>query len=120
MTVDDWRPQADAGDPATQPGTAREGTAPRDVPQELDALRGRIEDIDDRIIALLAERIRLAHQVGAAKRSAGLPALDPPREAAVVRRAGTQARAAGMEDEDVRYIFWHIIAMTRRAQMEES
>jgi chorismate mutase len=46
--------------------------------------------------------------------------LDPAREAAVVRRAGTVARDAGLEDEDVRYIFWHLIGLSRRAQMEAS
>jgi len=33
-----------------------------------------------------------------------------------VRRAGGLARDAGVSDEDVREIFWHVIAMSRRAQ----
>jgi chorismate mutase len=53
------------------------------------------------------------------KRKAGLPTLDPPREAAVVRRAGALAREAGLDDEDVRYIFWHLIGLSRRMQMKE-
>jgi chorismate mutase len=87
---------------------------------ELESLRAQIEAVDDRLIALLVDRVRLARQVGVAKRAAGLPTLDPRREAAVVRRAGEQARAAGLQDEDVRYIFWHVIGLSRRAQMEES
>jgi chorismate mutase len=90
-----------------------------DWPAELETLRQEIEGVDDRLIALLGERVQLARRVGVAKRGAGLPTLDPRREAAVVRRAGEQARAAGLQDEDVRYIFWHVIGLCRRAQMEE-
>ncbi|HEU0053120.1 MAG TPA: chorismate mutase, partial [Longimicrobium sp.] len=64
-------------------------------------------------------RVRMAREVGAAKRALGAPILDPAREAAVVRRAGTLARQAGLADEDVRYLFWHLIGLARRAQMEE-
>lgn len=100
------------------PSGTRELTE-EDWPPELEELRGAIEAVDDRLIELLAERVRLARRVGVAKRAAGLPTLDPQREAAVVRRAGEQARAAGIHDEDVRYIFWHVIGLSRRAQMEE-
>jgi chorismate mutase len=87
--------------------------------EELGTLRERIEQIDRDLIDLIAERVRLARRVGVAKRAAGLPTLDPPREAAVVRRAGALAREAGLDDEDVRYIFWHLIGLSRRTQMEE-
>jgi chorismate mutase len=95
-----------------------EGPAEGDWPAELESLRVRIEALDDRLIEMLADRVGLARQVGAAKQRAGLPTLDPRREAAVVRRAGERARAAGLGDEDVRYIFWHVIGLCRRAQME--
>ena len=82
---------------------------------ELNELRGEIEQIDRELIA---RRVDLARRVGAAKRRAGLPTLDPAREAAVVRRAGALAREANLDDEDVRYIFWHLIGLSRRMQME--
>jgi chorismate mutase len=90
------------------------------VPAELEQLRQRIESIDDELIALIRERVELARAVGRAKREHGLPILDPAREAAVVRRAGELARAQGLADEDVRYLFWHLIGLSRRAQMEEA
>ena len=86
----------------------------------LAGLRGEIERIDRELIALVARRVALAREVGAAKRVLGAPTLDPAREAAVVRRAGELAREAGVDDEDVRYIFWHLIGLSRRAQMEEA
>ncbi|CAN5848742.1 chorismate mutase [soil metagenome] len=87
--------------------------------RELARIRGEIEQIDRSLIRLIAERVQLARVVGNAKRIAGLPTLDPAREATVVRRAGALAREEGLDDEDVRYIFWHLIGLSRRAQMEE-
>ena len=87
--------------------------------ERLGELREQIEQIDRSIIGLIGERVRLAREVGIAKHELGLPTLDPAREAAVVRRAGELAREAGLGDEDVRYIFWHLIGLSRRAQMEE-
>ena len=84
----------------------------------LTEIRARIEQIDRALIGLIAERVQLGREVGAAKRELGMPTLDPAREAAVVRRAGELARDAGIADEDVRYIFWHLIGLSRRAQME--
>lgn len=85
----------------------------------LAALRVEIERTDRDIIRLVAERIALARRVGAAKQAAGLPALDPAQEAAVVRRASEIAREEGAPEEDVRYIFWHLIGASRRAQLTE-
>ncbi len=89
------------------------------VEEEFARLRTEIERVDRALVAQIAERVVLAGRIGAAKRSLGLPTLDPPREAFVVRRAGELAREAGLPDEDVRYLFWHLIGMSRRAQMEQ-
>lgn len=86
---------------------------------ELTRLRGEIERVDRELVALIAVRVGLAREVGAAKRALALPVLDSAREAAVVRRAGSLAREAGLPDEDVRYLFWHLIGLSRRAQLEE-
>jgi prephenate dehydrogenase len=86
--------------------------------ERLRAIRDRIEQVDREIIALIGERVHLAREVGAVKRELGVPTLDPAREALVVRRAGALAREAGVGDEDVRYIFWHLIGLSRRAQLE--
>lgn len=93
---------------------------PHDAETELLRVRGEIEQIDRALIDLVAKRVDLARRVGAAKRALGAPTLDPAREAAVVRRAGALAREAGLADDDVRYIFWHLIGLSRRAQMDAS
>jgi chorismate mutase len=84
---------------------------------QLEEVRTEIEALDRTLIELIARRVELARRSGAAKQNAGLPTLDPAREAAVVRRACGTAREFGLEDEDVRYIFWHLIGLSRRAQL---
>lgn len=90
-----------------------------DAADELAAVRGQIEELDRAIIHLIAARVALARRVGPAKRALGMPILDPPREAAVVRRASALAREAGIPEEDVRYVFWHLVGLCRRVQLEE-
>jgi chorismate mutase len=85
---------------------------------ELVALRQQIEEIDRTLVALIAQRVRAARDVGRAKRDAGLGIMDPAREAAVVRRAVELARDEGLDEEDMREIFWHLIGLSRRAQTE--
>ena len=83
----------------------------------LESLRARIERTDDALLVLLQRRMRLARAIGGAKLEAGLPVLDPAREARVVRRAATRARELGMPSEEVRSLFWSIIALCRSEQL---
>jgi chorismate mutase len=78
--------------------------------------RDAIAEIDRRIVGLLAERVALGRRTAALKRAAGLPILDPQREAEVIRSATAAAREHGVGTETVREIFWHIVGMSRRAQ----
>jgi prephenate dehydrogenase len=94
-------------------------SAPPTAAEELARIRKEIERIDRSIVELIAERAELAREVGPVKRELGMPTLDPPREAAVVRRASALARQAGVPEEDVRYVFWHLVGLCRRVQMEE-
>ena len=88
----------------------------------LDALgkcRQEIESLDRQLIGLLAKRVALSKEIGAMKKVAGLPTLDPAREAEVIRRAAGIAREQGLADEKVRDIFWHVIGLSRAVQVDE-
>jgi chorismate mutase len=91
-------------------------SANADDSSELDSRRVEIQRIDDEIIGLLARRLELGKRIGELKRLAGLPILDPTREAAVIRRVTDTARAAGLPPEPIREIFWQIVGMSRAAQ----
>ena len=87
---------------------------------ELARWREEIAEIDKRLIVLLAERVAIGKRTAGLKRAAGLPILDPAREAEVIRRAGETARTLDLNEEEVRGIFWHVVGLSRRAQEETS
>lgn len=97
-------------------------SAPDPRTTALDTLgrcREQIEQLDRELIGLLAKRMALSKEIGATKKVAGLPTLDPAREAEVIRRAAALAREAGLNDEKVRDIFWHVIGLSRAVQVDE-
>jgi chorismate mutase / prephenate dehydratase len=87
-------------------------------PVDMEAARQRITAIDQTLLDLVAERVRLAHEIGRAKEAAGAAPLDPSREAVVVRRAVEGARARGLPEEPVRSMVWTLIGLCRHAQIE--
>lgn len=81
-------------------------------------LRAALDVIDAGIVELIARRCTTAREIGGAKRRSGEPSIDLHREAAVVRRAASLAGSLGVQGEEVRAIFWQLIALSRRAQAE--
>ena len=83
------------------------------------SLRAQIEAVDEQLVGLIAERLTLARAIGRAKCLAGEPVTDPAREAAVVARASALAREAGVPEDEIRALYWRLLAMSRRAQLAE-
>ncbi len=67
--------------------------------QELDRLRGSIDNLDAALIHLLAERFKVTQQVGVYKATHGLPAGDPEREARQIARLRGLAIDAQLDPE---------------------
>jgi chorismate mutase len=84
----------------------------------LEALRAAVERADAALIAAIAERMKAAREIGEVKQRLGLPLLDPPREAEVVRRAAQLARQTGVDPELVRALLWKVIDHARGVQAE--
>jgi chorismate mutase / prephenate dehydratase len=58
-----------------------------DIPSDLEQLRRRIDEIDDRLQDLLIERVEIVSRVAARKRNdGGVAAHQPAREAEIIRR----------------------------------
>jgi chorismate mutase len=66
-----------------------------DIPSDLEGLRRRIDEIDDRLQDLLVERVKVVSTVAAHKRSnRGVAAHQPAREAEIIRRLIERNRGA--------------------------
>lgn len=101
-------------------GPAGPGGNPTEGPDaRMRRLRAGISRLDASLVALLAERVALAREIGGVKDAAGLMPLDPAREAEVVRAGAALARQAGLDAEEVREILWRVMGLCRRAQEGE-
>ncbi len=85
----------------------------------IESLRSEIEAVDARLVATIADRVRLAKAIGCAKAQSGQPVIDPAREAAVVTRASVLARQNGLPEDEIRALYWRLLALARRAQTGE-
>ena len=70
-----------------------------EIPEELLALRGSIDNIDAALIYLLAERFKCTQQVGLLKARLSLPPADPAREASQIARLRHLAEGARLDPE---------------------
>lgn len=82
---------------------------------ELEALRERIDTIDEQILRLVQERVRIVLEVGAYKRARGVSVYDPERERAMLERLASQAREP-LDRGTVRRIFERLIDESRRLE----
>ena len=104
---------------AAAAGIAPEDKGAKDVPvpemepwqDRLERTRNAINDVDEALIGMLAERMRLARRAQALRKDGGMGGVDPEREAKVLRRSAELARKAGLPDEPVRDVFWRIVAL---------
>jgi chorismate mutase len=85
---------------------------------DLAALRAKVEEVDARIIAAMAERLETSREIGRVKAALDQAITDPAREALVVQRATTLARRVNLPEDEIRFLYWRIVAMSRRAQLD--
>ncbi|HYT82710.1 MAG TPA: chorismate mutase [Gemmatimonadales bacterium] len=86
--------------------------------RQLEYVRAEIESIDQTLVRLIGARVRAARRAAAAKRVAGLPAVDPAQEAVVVQRAAALARDLGLPPDEIGGLFSQLIGLTRRAELQ--
>ena len=74
--------------------------------RDLDAIRARIDEVDERLVRLIDQRAALVREAAALKAARGAPLLDPAREEAILRRA---AALAALPEPAVRAAFTGIL-----------
>lgn len=82
-------PQDQTPEDPTAPSGVRTGAGSdlEGAELDLDALRRRIDEIDQRLVATLSERAKIVVDIGRSKRGSGVPIYAPHREKEVLERA---------------------------------
>ncbi len=82
----------------------------------LDNLRGKIDDIDTRIVALIGDRIKLAEEIGRGKKQQNKLIEDRERELRVLKNIRAMARDKGLSPSDIENIYRPLIDACRKIQ----
>lgn len=73
--------------------------------ESIDQLRAKIDEIDDNLVSLLAERMETSGKIGSYKRRGSIPILQGSRWDAVLERVVKQAEAYGLDTGFVTDVF---------------
>lgn len=81
---------------------------------ELEALRAKLDSIDDELLDVLAERAAVVTEIWAWKQAHGVERIDPERERALRERLLSRAEAVGLSREAIERVLAHIIGQPLR------
>ena len=80
--------------------------------------RKKIDELDHKLVELLNQRARAAHEIGKLKRDAGMPIYEPDREQAVFDNVRKDNRGP-LPHHDLLNIYERIMDVMRQIQREE-
>jgi chorismate mutase len=75
-------------------------------------IRKKIDEIDDKLVVLLKQRMDLCKSIGEEKRKAGLPVKDHRREDEVYLHVMAKALEFGLDPQKVETVFKEIVALS--------
>jgi len=83
---------------------------------EIDALREKIDAVDEQILCDLLERVKIARAIGELKKKEGRPVHDSRRESQVFVRSRERAELLRLDPERIERIFREIVNMCSTVQ----
>lgn len=81
--------------------------------ERLEACRGRIDSLDERIVQLIQQRAQVVEEVGRIKREAHLPITVAGREKQVIEKAQALARSGPLPADAVGRIYQKLVEEMR-------
>lgn len=85
---------------------------------DISEWRKQIDEIDRKLVELLSQRARAAHEIGKLKRIAAMPIYEPDREQTVFGNV-RQRNPGPLPDVDLLRIYERIMDVMRQIQKEE-
>jgi chorismate mutase-like protein len=87
-----------------------------DFSNKLKKKRKGIDLIDQKLLILLNERLRIAMEIGKIKKGMGKKIYDPKREKEILKKLKSKNRGP-LEEEDFKKIFTLIMKICRKSQI---
>ena len=84
--------------------------------ERIKSLRKEIDEIDERILHFLKDRVEICKTVGAIKLENGIPIRDQKREEEQFRYLMKRASELGLDPHEVKAVYREIIAMGMHVQ----
>jgi len=83
------------------------------ITYDINKLREKIDDIDNKIIELILKRMEIVHQVGITKSKDNSRIYVPERESAIYRKLSSHS---GISDKDISNFYTEIISFCRKLE----
>jgi len=84
--------------------------------EKIQSLREKIDEIDEKILFALKERVEVCRAVGAIKKKRGIVVRDRVRESEVYKHINEKATELGLNGAQVELVYREIIAICTHAQ----
>jgi chorismate mutase len=83
---------------------------------EIPKLRKKVDEIDDRILAALCERVMVCREIGSVKKKQGKPVKDASRETEVFRQIKEKSAEFGLNPVQIERVYREIVNMCSAVQ----
>ena len=85
---------------------------------EIADWRKKIDELDERIVALISERAEAAKAIGALKKDTELPVYEPKREQEVIRHV-KRVNKGPLDDSELIHIYERLMDVMRTLQRRD-
>ena len=89
-----------------------------EMTESLSALRKQIDDLDNKLMDLLTQRMRVSREIGTYKKKHAMAVVQTGRYSEILDKRGVQGAMCGMDAEFVKKIFVAIHEESVRQQMD--
>jgi chorismate mutase len=86
------------------------------MPDDIPTLRAKIDAIDEQMLLVLCERVRICKAIGSAKKKQGMPVRDASRENEVYKRVKQKAARLGLNVSQIEALYREIVNMCSSVQ----
>ncbi|HSQ48193.1 MAG TPA: chorismate mutase [Candidatus Deferrimicrobiaceae bacterium] len=86
------------------------------MPDEIAALRAKIDEVDDQILFALSERVKVCKAIGLAKKKQKMPIRDESRENEIYLRVKEKSKKLGLNETQIELLYREIVNICSAVQ----